>query len=592
MKKLFLALACALSLSGLAQKKKTSVTVNPKKPLTHDVYDGWKDISFKAVTPDGNNAALLINPQEGDGKVAFYNLASSRQDSVPRADEVALTFDSRHALFKIKPQKEKVKELRRQKKKKEDLPKDSLGIFDFASRKLDKVANIKSYKLPLKAGDWVAYQLEAKMEEKKPAIDKADTLKKKETPAKKKKIKKNNDDNGYTLVLRRLSDRKETLFGFVKDYAFAKFGQGLLFASTGNDSTLASGVYWFDLQRQSLQQLYQGKNKYKYKGLAISEDGKQASFLVDGDTTKAPMRYFKLHHWKAGDPQSTIVVDEKTQGVPVDWIVSEHFTPAFSKDGSKLFLGLSPKPALQDTLKLEEEIVKVEVWNWKDSVLYTQQNKQADNERKRSYHAVFHLTNKTLTSIASPVVPEVTLADEGNASVALGISDRPYRWHDFYNNSRISDAYLIHVNDGVKTKVLTKVEGNISISPKANYLFWFSLPDTSWFAYSIASKATTPLTQTLKVKFADEENDEPDYPSSYGPMGWLENDDRLLVYDRYDVWSLDPQGINPPVNLTKVGREQKLVFRYIKLDPEERFIKKDADLLLSSFDETTKASGY
>ena len=104
MKKLFLVLACALSLSGLAQKKKTSVTVNPKKALTHDVYDGWKDISFKAITPDGNNAALLINPQDGDGKVAFYNLASSRQDSVPRADEVALTFDSKHALFKIKPQ--------------------------------------------------------------------------------------------------------------------------------------------------------------------------------------------------------------------------------------------------------------------------------------------------------------------------------------------------------------------------------------------------------------------------------------------------------------------------------------------------------
>ncbi len=141
MKRLFLVLCCGFSLSGFAQKK-TNASVIKKQPLTHSVYDGWKDITYKALTNDGSNAALLINPQDGDGKIAFYNLSSFKQDSVQRADEVTLTFDSKHAIFKIKPQKEKVKDLRRQKKKKEDLPKDSLGIFDFVTRKLEKVANV------------------------------------------------------------------------------------------------------------------------------------------------------------------------------------------------------------------------------------------------------------------------------------------------------------------------------------------------------------------------------------------------------------------------------------------------------------------
>ena len=584
-------LCCAFSLSGFAQKK-TNASVIKKQPLTHSVYDGWKDITYKALTNDGSNAALLINPQDGDGKIAFYNLSSFKQDSVQRAAEVALMFDSKHALFKIQPQKEKVKDLRRQKKKKEDLPKDSLGIFDFVSRKLEKVANVKSYKIPEKAGDWVAYQLEIKIEDKKTSKDKVDTLKKTETSDKKKKIKKNSDDNGYTLVVRRLSDGKEILFGYVKDYSFAKFGQGLLFASTGNDSTLKPGAYWYDLQNESLKQLHQGKSKFEYKGLAISDDGTQASFLVDSDTTKAPVHYFKLHHWKTGDQQSALLVDEETPGVPDGWFVSKHFTPSFSKDGSKLFLGLAPKPIVQDTLKLEEEIVKVEVWNWKDSILYSQQNKQAENEKKRSYHAVFNLTNKTLTSLSNQTVPDVTLADEGNAAIALGVSDRPYRWHNFYDISGYNDAYIVNIHDGVRTKALTKVKGNINISPKANYLFWFSLPDTTWFTYSVISKKTIPLTKSINVKFADEEDDQPDYPSPYGSMGWLENDQRLLVYDRYDIWSLDPQGNNASVNLTKIGREQRIVFRYIKLDPEERFIKDEAELLLSSFNETTKAWGY
>lgn len=88
-------------------------------------------------------------------------------------------------------------------------------------------------------------------------------------------------------------------------------------------------------------------------------------------------------------------------------------------------------------------------------------------------------------------------------------------------------------------------------------MFWFSLPDTAWFTYEVATAKTQPLTKRLSVSFADEEDDHPDYPSSYGSAGWLENDVRFLIYDRYDIWSVDPQGKLPAVNLTKTGRTQK-----------------------------------
>ncbi|HRG06946.1 MAG TPA: S9 family peptidase, partial [Cyclobacteriaceae bacterium] len=164
-----------MSTMTLAQKK-TTVQPITKKPLTPAVYDGWKDITYKALTPDGNYAAFTINPQDGDGKVVFHNLKTSTQDSVKRASEIALTFDSKYALFKIKPQQQLVKDLRRQKKKKEDLPKDSLGIYAFATRKTEKIAQIKSFKVPEKAGQWAAWQLEALKEEKPKA--KPDTAKK------------------------------------------------------------------------------------------------------------------------------------------------------------------------------------------------------------------------------------------------------------------------------------------------------------------------------------------------------------------------------------------------------------------------------
>jgi len=163
-----------ISSIGYSQKK-SPVTIAPvKKPLDHTVYDSWKEITYKALTPDGNFAALTVNPQDGDGKVIFYNLKTNAQDSVKRAAEIALSYDSRYAILKIKPQQKLVKDLRRQKKKKEDLPKDSLGIYSFANRKTEKIADVKSFKVPEKAGGIVAYQLEAK-KEVKPAAAKTDS---------------------------------------------------------------------------------------------------------------------------------------------------------------------------------------------------------------------------------------------------------------------------------------------------------------------------------------------------------------------------------------------------------------------------------
>ena len=115
MKSFLLALLILSSGFVLGQKKVAPPPI-PKKALDHSVYDNWKEIPYKALTPNGSHAVFTINPQDGDGKVVFYNLKTNSQDSVKRAADIALTFDSRNAVFKIKPQQKLVKDLRRQKK--------------------------------------------------------------------------------------------------------------------------------------------------------------------------------------------------------------------------------------------------------------------------------------------------------------------------------------------------------------------------------------------------------------------------------------------------------------------------------------------
>ncbi|MGI9515947.1 MAG: alpha/beta hydrolase family protein, partial [Pirellulaceae bacterium] len=65
------------------------------------------------------------------------------------------------------------------------------------------------------------------------------------------------------------------------------------------------------------------------------------------------------------------------------------------------------------------------------------------------------------------------------------------------------------------------------------------------------------------------------------------------VYDRWDIWQVDPSGEDDPVCLTAgQGREDEIRFRYVRLDPEQRTVDPEQPLVLSARDHETKASGY
>ncbi len=101
------------------------------------------------------------------------------------------------------------------------------------------------------------------------------------------------------------------------------------------------------------------------------------------------------------------------------------------------------------------------------------------------------------------------------------------------------------------------------------------------------------LTAGLGVAFANELNDLPDSPRAYGLMGWTEKDRRVLVYDRYDIWALDPEGVAAARNVTRgLGRQNQTSYRYLRLDPEEIFLQSEAPLLLKAFDYRDKSEGF
>jgi dienelactone hydrolase len=563
-------------------------TPSGKKPLDHSVYDNWNRISGECISNDGKWVVFSIEPQEGDSRLVIYNIAEGKADTVARGTAPKISQDSRFVAFTIKPFFADVRKAKIAKKKSDEMPKDSLGIVQFGKDTVVRIGRVKSFALPEKGAGWMAYQLEkeeAKKDTTKHALSK-DAIADAGANETDKKI-----DKGTNLVVREFSSGQEYRYPFVNEYLFSKNGQSLIFASTGNDSTITAGVLLFSTNDRRLDTLNIGKGTFKQ--LAFDEDGAQAAYLADRDTSKNKQRYFSLYYWKSGIDSASILVDTLAKGFRDRWLVSENRTPSFSKNGKRLYFGTAPIPMPEDTTMNDEITAKLDVWNWQDEFLQTQQIKNLDTEQKRSYLAAVDPLSRSFAQLGTPQIPTVTAGDEGNADVSIGLADVPYRKLVSWEDVPFYDVYLIDTRTGSSTQVLKKHKGGASLSPGAKFIYWYDLPQRHWYTMDVVKQKPVKVTSAITVPLYNELNDLPDDPGSHGALGWVEGDLAVLIYDRFDIWSADPTGMHAATSLTAgTGRAQKITYRYVRTYPEERFIPKGSTLLLSTFDRTSKSAGF
>ena len=199
-----------------------------------------------------------------------------------------------------------------------------------------------------------------------------------------------------------------------------------------------------------------------------------------------------------------------------------------------------------------------------------------------------------LFQLADYVIPSVRISLKGNNDIVVGTSDLKYRRSSSWDGGSYEDVYLINVETGVKTLALEKVSFRVYVSPSCKYLIYWNNEEKAWMSVSVPGGVRKNLTSGIKVPFYDELNDVPDDPSPHGIAGWMDDEKHVLVYDRFDIWSLDLNGIEIPVNITNnFGRANNLKLRYTKLDPEEESVNRKNVMYLSAFNYfTTKNQDF
>ena len=135
-----------------------------KKVLDHTVYDDWQSTTAPVLTDDGRIMAYQITPQQGDAELVIVETATGRELKVDRGGAATISRDGRWAVFTIKAPYAATRQARIDKKKADDMPKDSLGIVDLNTFELKKIANVSAFKSTLERRNVIAYQTEWKKE--------------------------------------------------------------------------------------------------------------------------------------------------------------------------------------------------------------------------------------------------------------------------------------------------------------------------------------------------------------------------------------------------------------------------------------------
>ncbi len=569
MGKFGLLLLCFTAFGVLAQE-------SVKRPLSIDDFGKWSTLSNPIISNDGTRIAFEQNLQKGDGMLIVRS-GKSDFDTIPRGKKAAFGPENDFIVFSIKQSEDSIRKAKLDKEKKEDMPKDSLGIWVFGRSEMKKFPKLKSFKIPEENARWIAFGVEPEPAPK-------DTT---ENDSKKESEKQEGDD----LVLFKVENGDTLMFRNVSDWIYAKNGESVFFSRETKDSTgNVSFLYSFKTSNGEISELFSDKGWMKK--LTSDEAGNQFAFLFSQDTIKE--KVYSLFFGKLNDTPKKIV-DGYTSGIPVGWAPSENGNIYFSEDGTKLFFGTAEsfEPTQKDTIP-EDEKPKLDIWNWQDLKLQPQQIVEAEREKKRTFLAVYHINLNRFIQLADPQVRDVSALQKGNSGLAFGYNELPYLRESSWTGDRKRDYYIVDVKSGIKREI-ADCKSFVRISPQGKYVVWYEPADSGYYARStdISRLEAVSLTKILPVNFCNERNDIPMEPHPYGVAGWSEDDRFVYIYDRYDIWKLDPAGERLPVNITKAyGRRNQTRLRYMNLDPELEHIPSDESVLLSAFDEQTMTGGF
>jgi dipeptidyl aminopeptidase/acylaminoacyl peptidase len=498
-----------------------------KPAIDTSVLGKWPSAGMPTISGDGNFAFYTIRNQPADGSTLVIRSLKDGWKKEIINASNASFTSDCHKIFFISPRR-------------------TLCSLDLGSDSVESVAGASSYRLVKEnADEWLVYQLSNAAKELK-AVN--------------------------------LRSNVEKSFPGVINYLFGADGNVLVLLKQSGAENKSQTIEWINFLSGDTRNIWNGNGA---SGFILDKPGSQLAFVVE---TKEIGR--SIFYYKAGSEKAELLADNNTKGIDSSLVING-IADGFSKDGEKVFINLKEK----ERPKPKPGAVMVDVWSYQDVKLQSMQ--LAELSSTPSYKAVIRINDHEV----------VRLQQDGdkNISVPKQWPNKVYVFHykgdlleSHWNVDSQLSCYLVSTDNGERQELKIGSVPILSLSPSGKYIIRKLAEDKeNFYCYNTLTGKSLNISHSISASFDKLLDDKASSGKAkwleVGP--WLENEKSVILFDRYDMWLVDPDGIKSPVNLTNAyGQKNKIVFRL----PEvygNKFISADERIIIKGFNRINKQEG-
>ena len=587
-------------------------TVVSKKPLDHSTYDKWYGMGGYLLTKDGKYSAIYQNRVENDGHVEIINLTDKSVMTIDRGSKAKLAQDNKHLLCMIRPFYKDLKEAKLKKLKGDKAPKDTMCVVNFYTKNIQKFPFGKKMDAPKEGGNYIAFEARIMNDSlKRDAVFIYDLTKDAVVDTLMNVESFSFNKVGTELIcMKKVVKEKAKKGSKSGEEVSAQPAEKLAFDQRKENS----GIFIYRPATQEIEVVIEGTDKSKFVRPNISKDETMLYFYANTDTTKKYEDNVEIWTYKIGSNNPVKVIDNSIKGLRDGWKVSSYRAINLSDDNNRLFFGVwIPAPKKDTTNK--EEMAQLDVWHYNDKYIQTQQQHTKNTESRRSYLSYVKLDGngaldktafgeREFIQLADINYPVARVTEEWNGDWAYAFTEEKYLISSQWDANPIYDIYVIDMKDGSSELIMeAKPFYNLNVSPEGKYIYWFDAVEQEWFTWNKATGEIRNVSEKIPHPLYNELHDTPRMAPAYGNGGWRTGDKSFFIYDRCDVWEVDPDGVKEPQMLTQgLGREKNYTFKMIRLDqlqlPEgtpgikKEPIKDKETVYFTAFDNKSKGYGY
>ncbi|MGH7690823.1 MAG: prolyl oligopeptidase family serine peptidase, partial [Gemmatimonadaceae bacterium] len=281
-------------------------------------------------------------------------------------------------------------------------------------------------------------------------------------------------------------------------------------------------------------------------------------------------------------------------------MISDRAPLSWSADGARVFFGAMPQTPAADTVtrKSTDSTADVDVWRTADRYIQSAQMIRANRDRNFTYREAFDVAAGRYVALSDSTMRDLEVSVDGRWGVGLDARAYISDW-----KPAAADFYRVNLATGERTPMFKDqlTQGaTFGIAPDSRtYLYW---KGGKYQAYDLDAGTSITL-GTGAPSFVNTEYDYPGPKPSWGVAGYTKDGTRVIVQDKYDLWTLPLDGKGAAANITRgFGAAHKTILRMARLQPIDSMASRaertgnvydlSKPVSLSAFGDLTKQAGF